>query len=235
LREVVLDTETTGLDPQAGHRIVEIGCVELINWIPTGRTWHCYVNPERDMPMQAYEVHGLSAEFLSGERRFHELADEMLSFIEGAMLVMHNASFDFAFLNAELGRMKKPLLRWDRVVDTLALARRKHPGSPSSLDALCKRYGVDLSEREKHSALLDCRLLASVYVELVGGHQARLEFGANGAAAAMLETVVGGARTRPEPLPARLTREEEEAHAAFLATLGGEAFWLELVPALAAR
>jgi DNA polymerase-3 subunit epsilon len=186
------------------------------------------------MPMQAYEVHGLSAEFLSGKPRFHELADEMLSFIEGAMLVMHNAAFDFAFLNAELGRLKRPLLRWDRVVDTLALARRKHPGSPSSLDALCKRYGVDLSEREKHSALLDCRLLASVYVELVGGHQARLEFGANGAAASMLQAVVGGARTRPEPPPARLTREEEAAHAAFVAMLGGDAFWLDLVPALAA-
>ena len=188
VREVVLDTETTGLDPASGHRIVEIGAVELLNCIPTGRVWHCHLNPDRDMPQQAYEVHGLSIEFLSTKPRFHERADDMLGFIEGAMLVMHNAAFDFAFLNAELERLSRPLLRWDRVVDTLALARRRHPGAPCSLDALCKRYGVDLSERGKHSALLDCRLLASVYVELVGGHQARLEFAANGGRGALLTT-----------------------------------------------
>jgi DNA polymerase-3 subunit epsilon len=232
LREIVLDTETTGLDPMAGHRIVEIGCVELINCIPTGRVWHRHVNPERDMPMQAYEIHGLSIEFLNRMPRFDELADDMLSFIEGAMLVMHNAAFDFAFINAELERLKLPLLRWDRVVDTLALARRKHPGSPCSLDALCRRYGVDLSEREKHSALLDCRLLASVYVELVGGHQARLEFSANGGAGAMLQAVGGGARMRPEPLPPRLSAEELAAHEAFVASLGGEALWLPLLAEL---
>jgi DNA polymerase-3 subunit epsilon len=232
VREVVLDTETTGLDPASGHRIVEIGCVELINCIPTGRVWHCHLNPERDMPQTAYEVHGLSIGFLSTKPRFHERADDMLGFIEGAMLVMHNAAFDFAFLNAELERLARPLLRWDRVVDTLALARRKHPGSPCSLDALCKRYGVDLSEREKHSALLDCRLLASVYVELVGGHQARLELVANGARAAMMATVTSGARVRPMPLAPRLTDDERLAHEAFVAGLGDEALWRPLLASL---
>ncbi len=233
MREIILDTETTGLDPTGGHRIVEIGCVELINCIPTGRVWHRHVNPERDMPMPAYEVHGLSIEFLSTKPRFHELADDMLEFIEGAMLVMHNAAFDFAFLNAELERLQRPLLRWDRVVDTLALARRRHPGSPCSLDALCRRYGIDLSEREKHSALLDCRLLAGVYVELVGGHQARLEFSASAAAAAMLQAVFEGARARSEPLPPRLSDEERLAHEAFIASLGADELWMPLLAVLA--
>jgi DNA polymerase-3 subunit epsilon len=233
LREVVLDTETTGLDPGSGHRIVEIGCVELLNCIPTGRVWHCHINPDRDMPYAAYEVHGLSIEFLSTKPRFHELADDVLEFIEGAMLVMHNAPFDFAFLNAELERLNRPLLRWDRVVDTLALARRKHPGSPCSLDALCKRYGIDLSGREKHGALLDCRLLASVYVELVGGHQARLEFAAEAAAqAALLHTGATGARPRPTPLASRLTLEERLAHEAFIATLGEGASWRPVLAVL---
>ena len=226
MREVVLDTETTGIDPVSGHRIVEIGCVELINCIPTGRVWHCHLNPDRDMPQMAFEVHGLSIEFLSTKPRFHERADDMLGFIEGAMLVMHNAAFDFAFLNAELERAARPLLRWDRIVDTLALARRRHPGSPCSLDALCKRYGIDLSEREKHSALLDCRLLAAVYVELVGGHQARLDFAVNGVQAAFLHTTAEGSRPRPRPLVPRLTAAEIEAHRAFVASLGAEALWL---------
>jgi len=233
VREIVLDTETTGLDPASGHRIVEIGAVELLNCIPTGRVWHCHLNPERDMPQAAYEVHGLSVEFLSTKPRFHERADDLIGFIEGAMLVMHNASFDFAFLNAELERLARPLLRWDRVVDTLALARRKHPGSPCSLDALCKRYGVDLSEREKHSALIDCRLLASVYVELVGGHQARIEFAGNRGSAALLATVASGARARPIALPPRLTPEERLAHEAFIASLGDEALWRPVLFALA--
>lgn len=226
MREIVLDTETTGLDPFDGHRIVEIGCIELINCIPTGRVWHCHVNPEREVPYQAFEVHGLSYEFLRDKPRFAELADDMLGFIEGAMLVMHNAAFDFGFLNAELDRLARPLLRWDRIVDTLALARRKHPGSPCSLDALCKRYGIDLSEREKHGALLDCRLLAGVYVELVGGHQSRLEFAINGAQAALLQANGQGVQPRPRPLAPRLTAAEIEAHGAFVATLGGEALWL---------
>jgi len=226
LREIVLDTETTGLDPFEGHRVVEIGCIELINGIPTGRVWHCHLNPEREVPYQAFEVHGLSTEFLRDKPRFAELADDMLSFIEGAMLVMHNAAFDFGFLNAELDRLARPLLRWDRVVDTLALARRRHPGAPCSLDALCKRYGVDLSERETHSALLDCRLLAAVYVELVGGHQARLDFAVNGAQAGLLGANEEAIRPRPRPLAPRLTAAEIEAHRAFVATLGADALWL---------
>lgn len=224
MREIILDTETTGLDPYDGHRVVEIGCVELVNSIPTGRTWHCYLNPERDMPEQAFSVHGLSADFLRDKPLFADKADELLGFIESAMLVMHNASFDFGFLNAELERIARPLLTWDRVVDTLALARRRHPGSPSSLDALCRRYGVDLSERDLHGALLDCRLLASVYVELVGGHQARLELAPNGAQAAILQEVA--VRPRPAPLSPRISPAEREAHRAFVATLGGEALWL---------
>lgn len=226
MREIILDTETTGLDPFEGHRIVEIGCVELVNSIPTGRNWHCYLNPERDVPYPAFEVHGLSIEFLRDKPRFAERVDELLGFIEGAMLVMHNAAFDFGFLNAELERVTRPLLRWDRVVDTLALARRRHPGAPASLDALCRRYGIDLTEREKHSALLDCRLLASVYVELVGGHQARLEFAANGAQAAILQAGDVPLRIRPAPLAPRVSAAEIDAHRAFIATLGAEALWL---------
>jgi DNA polymerase-3 subunit epsilon len=226
LREIVLDTETTGLDPFDGHRIVEIGCVELVNCIPTGRKLHHYVNPERDIPYEAFEVHGLSLEFLRDKPRFADIADDFLGFIEGAMLVAHNAAFDFGFLNAELERVARPLLRWDLVVDTLALARRRHPGAPCSLDALCKRYGIDLSERELHGALLDCRLLAGVYVELVGGHQARLEFAMNGGQAALLQMNGDGVRPRPRTLAPRLSEAELEAHAAFIATLGGEAIWL---------
>jgi len=225
LREIILDTETTGLDPFEGHRVVEIGCVELVNTIATGRTWHCYLNPERDVPYQAFEVHGLSTEFLRDKPRFAERAEELLGFIEGAMLVMHNAAFDFGFLNAELERADLPLLRWDRVVDTLALARRRHPGSPANLDALCRRYGIDLAEREKHGALLDCRLLAGVYVELVGGHQARLEFATNGAQAAILQASDVALRPRPAPLRSRISTAEREAHRAFIATLGAGALW----------
>jgi DNA polymerase-3 subunit epsilon len=226
LREIVLDTETTGLDPFDGHRVVEIGCIELINCIPTGKSWHCHLNPERDVPYAAFEVHGLSTEFLRDKPRFAELADEWLGFIEGAMLVMHNAAFDFAFLNAELDRIARPLLTWDRVVDTLTLARRRHPGSPCSLDALCKRYGLDLSEREKHSALLDCRLLASVYVELVGGHQARLEFAVSGTQSGLLGAGASSIGPRPRPLAPRITGAEIAAHQAFVATLGADALWL---------
>ncbi|MGK2921603.1 MAG: DNA polymerase III subunit epsilon [Methyloceanibacter sp.] len=226
MREIILDTETTGLDPFDGHRVVEIGCVELVNSIATGRTWHCYLNPERDVPEQAYAVHGLSADFLRDKPRFADKADEFLEFVESAMLVMHNATFDFGFLNAELERIARPVIRWDRVVDTLALARRRHPGSPASLDALCRRYGVDLGERDLHGALLDCRLLASVYVELVGGHQARLEFAANGAQAAILQAQEIAVRPRPAPLAARISLEEREAHRAFVASLGNDALWL---------
>jgi DNA polymerase-3 subunit epsilon len=226
LREIILDTETTGLDAFDGDRIVEIGCVELVNSIATGRTWHCYLNPERDVPEQAFKVHGLSTDFLSDKPLFEERADAFLEFVEGSMLVIHNASFDFGFLNAELERASRPLLNWDRVIDTLALARRRHPGAPASLDALCRRYGIDLSERDLHGALLDCRLLACVYVELVGGHQARLEFATNGAQAAILQARESAVRTRPAPLAPRVSEAEHEAHSAFVATLGEDALWL---------
>lgn len=226
MREIILDTETTGLDPFEGHRVVEIGCVELVNSIATGRTWHCYLNPERDIPEQAYAVHGLSADFLRDKPLFADKAEEFLGFIENAMLVMHNATFDFGFLNAELERIERPLLKWDRIVDTLALARRRHPGSPASLDALCRRYGVDLSERDLHGALLDCRLLASVYVELVGGHQARLEFANNGGQGGILYAQEVALRPRPAPLAPRISAAEREAHRAFVATLGDDALWL---------
>jgi DNA polymerase-3 subunit epsilon len=227
MREIILDTETTGIDPYDGHRIVEIGCVELVNRIPTGRTWHCHLNPERDMPQKAYEIHGLSTDFLRDKPRFCERADELMAFIEGAMLVMHNATFDFGFLNAELERLPRTLLRWEHIVDTLALARRRHPGSPASLDALCRRYGIDLTERESsgHGALLDCRLLASVYVELVGGNQARLEFAANGAQAAILQAKAQSIGPRRVPLPSRLSAAETEAHRQFVASMGEGALW----------
>ena len=225
MREIILDTETTGLDPKEGHRIVEIGCVELVNSIPTGRTWHCYLNPERDMPEQAFAVHGLSTEFLGDKPLFADKADEFLEFVESAMLVIHNAKFDFGFLNAELEWASRPLLTWDRIVDTLALARRRHPGAPASLDALCRRYGIDLSGRDLHGALLDCRLLASVYVELVGGKQARLELAGNGARQADPSGKVVTVAPRPVPLPSRLTAAERDEHRAFVGTLGEDAIW----------
>jgi len=225
VREIILDTETTGLDPNEGHRIVEIGCVELVNSIPTGRTWHCYLNPERDMPEQAFAVHGLSTDFLSDKPLFADKADAFLEFAGSAKLVIHNAKFDFGFLNAELEWASKPVLAWDRIVDTLALARRRHPGAPASLDALCRRYGIDLSERDLHGALLDCRLLAAVYVELVGGKQARLELAGNGVQQSDMPGAAAAVSARAEPLPSRLSSEEREAHRAFIATLGEHAIW----------
>src|SRR5436190_5015169 len=162
MREIVLDTETTGLDPYQGDRVVEIGCVELYNKIPTGQSFHCYINPQREMAASAFEIHGLSAEFLKDKPLFAEVADEFLAFIGDAPLVAHNASFDLGFINAELERAARPPLTLNRVVDTLVLARRRHPAGPNSLDALCKRYGIDTSERVKHGALLDSMLLGNV-------------------------------------------------------------------------
>ena len=164
MREIILDTETTGLDPNEGHRLVEIGCVEMIDRNPTGATWHKYFNPERDMPVEAFNVHGLSAEFLSDKPLFAELAQEFVDFVGDAHLVIHNAGFDMRFLNAELKRVNLAVLAMDRVVDTLAMARRKHPGARASLDELCQRYGIDNSKRVKHGALLDAEILAEVYI-----------------------------------------------------------------------
>lgn len=225
MREIVLDTETTGLDPVTGDRVVEIACIELLNYIPTGRNWHCYLNPERDMPQAAFNVHGLSTEFLADKPLFAAIADDFLTFIDGARIIIHNAAFDIAFLNSELGRIKRPLLTGDRVVDTLSLARRKHPGAPNSLDALCRRYQIDLSSRSKHGALVDCELLAQVYVELTGRRQAKLEL-AIGMTATVVETDAGMSHQRPLPLPPRISADELAAHAAFVAGLGQEAIWI---------
>jgi len=225
MREIVLDTETTGLDPASGHRVVEIGCVELINNIPSGSTWHHYFNPERDMPLAAYEIHGLSTEFLATKPLFAELADDFLKFVEGAKLVIHNASFDMGFLNAELDLLKRPPITMDKVIDTLAIARRKHPGTPNSLDALCKRYRIDNSARTKHGALLDSELLAEVYVELTGRRQAKLELTALASGRAQGSSGEMGSFERPEPLPARLSEAEAEAHDQFVAKLGRDAIW----------
>ncbi|MEC9368447.1 MAG: DNA polymerase III subunit epsilon, partial [Pseudomonadota bacterium] len=215
-----------GFDPVNGDRIVEIGCVELVNHIPSGRFWHCYLNPERPMPDAAFKVHGLSDDFLKDKPLFSAVAGDFLAFIEGASLVIHNAGFDIGFLNAELGRLGLEPLTMARVVDTLALARRKHPGAQNSLDALCKRYRVDASARQKHGALLDSELLAEVYIELIGGHQARLELAAQDMAAAVQAAATAPAQQRPRPLLPRCSTEEAAAHRAFVAALGAEAIWL---------
>ena len=226
MREIVLDTETTGLDPEQGDRIVEIGAVELWNHLPTGKTFHKYLNPERSMPAEAFAVHGLSDDFLKDKPLFAAVCDPFLEFIGNAPLVAHNAMFDFGFINAELARLSKPLVAAHRIVDTLQLARRKHPAGPNSLDALCKRYGIDNTKRTKHGALMDAALLAQVYVELLGERQASLGLAERGAAqrgAMMAGVAVRGAR--PTPLPQRLTQELIAAHRAFVATLGPKALW----------
>jgi DNA polymerase-3 subunit epsilon len=224
VREIVFDTETTGLDPVSGHRVVEIGCVELLNGIPSGRTFHHYLDPQRDMPIEAFNVHGLSREFLTGKPLFKDVVDEWTSFTEGAKLVAHNAEFDFRFMSAELVALGRPALDVERMVDTLALARRRHPGAPVSLDALCGRYGIDNSRRTKHGALLDAEILAEVYAELNGGRQTALVF------AGAVTRSWGGVssverRQRPAPLPSALSEDEVAQHAAFVAGLGGGAIW----------
>lgn len=226
MREIVLDTETTGLDPLRGDRLVEIGCVEMLNRIPTGQNYHVYINPERDMPIEAFNVHGLSAEFLSDKPLFAAVADEFLAFIADSPLVIHNASFDIGFINAELTRLGRTALGFDRVVDTLALARRRHPGGPNRLDDLCGRYGIDLSRRTKHGALLDSELLAEVYAELAGGRQAALLLDSAEVNAAR-QAGNAAVRQRLVPLPSRISEAEAAAHAAFVASLGETALWKE--------
>lgn len=229
MREIVLDTETTGFEPSEGHRIVEIGAVELLNHMPTGRTYHQYINPERDMPPEAFNVHGLSEEFLRGHPVFRAIARDFVDFIGDARLVIHNAAFDIKFLNYELGRVGLTHLAWDRVVDTLAIARQRFPGSPASLDALCRRFGVDNSAREKHGALLDSEILAEVYLELIGGRQPDLVLAPVDRKRPGTD-VPGYQDTwrpgpRPAPLAPRLTDAERDAHQAFIATLGDAAVW----------
>lgn len=226
MREIVLDTETTGLDPKQGHRIIEIGCIELVNYMPSGREFHQFINPERDVPEDAQQVHGITNDFLADKPVFSEVADLFLEFIADSRLVIHNASFDIGFLNHELVQVPRDAIPFDRVIDTLALARRKHPAGPNNLDALCKRYRIDLSQRTKHGALLDSELLARVYMELIGGTQAAL--GLEDAIArgpARNDGTPSHVRPRPSALPPRLTAEEQEAHRAFLENLGAPALW----------
>jgi DNA polymerase-3 subunit epsilon len=230
MREIVLDTETTGLDPVQGHRLVELGCVELLNRIPTGSTFHAYLNPERDVPAEAFAIHGLSTEFLKGHKRFVEIADEFLAFIGDAPLVIHNAGFDHTFLCAELKRVDRTLIARERLVDTLLLARRKHPAGPNRLDDLCARYGIDNSRRTKHGALLDAEILAEVYVELTGARQAQLGLAENGERAANAVDGIVAIRERPERLAPRLSEAEFAAHRDFVASLGENALWREYRP-----
>jgi len=227
LREIVLDTETTGLDAKGGDRLIELACIELLNRFPSGRALHHYCEPEgRAIHPDAEAVHGISADFLRGKPPFRAIVDEVLAFIDGAPLVIHNAAFDIAFLNLELERAGRPLIPADRLIDTLALARRKHPAGPNSLDALCKRYGIDSSKRSKHGALLDAALLAEVYVELLGERQAALELAGQSPLAMNRGIIRHGAVLRPRPLPPRLTAEQQAAHRAFLAELGPSPIWL---------
>jgi len=241
MREIVLDTETTGLDPAKGDRIVEIGCLELVNRLPTGEIFHAYINPERDMPTQAEQVHGLSEAFLSNKSLFADIVDEFLKFIGTDALVIHNAEFDMKFLNAELARLGRDDLADATVIDTLAMARQRFPGSPASLDALCRRFGVDNSGREVHGALIDSELLAGVYLELSGGRQPDLVLQDKAATRAVADTngsTPEGAtsdmrrqaeprRRRPTPLDAHLSDSEAAAHRAFISEFPQTALWFK--------
>ncbi|MFG5384209.1 DNA polymerase III subunit epsilon [Yoonia sp. R2-816] len=242
MREIVLDTETTGFEPAEGDRIVEIGAVELMGHVPTGRTYHQYINPQRSMPAEAFGVHGIGPDLLEPPQEpkpgqetlrdkplFKDIAQDFVDFVGDAKLVIHNAAFDMKFLNAELGWLNRPLLPMDQAVDTLAIARRKFPGSPASLDALCRRFGIDNSSRTLHGALLDSEILAEVYLELIGGRQPDF------ALAADPRTVTAGGVSddwrpmpRSQPLPPKLTEEEAAAHAAFVEKLGDDAVWKKL-------
>jgi DNA polymerase III subunit epsilon len=228
MREIALDTETTGLKPEEGHRIVELGAVELFNKLPTGNSFHRYFNPQRDMPKEAEAVHGLSSDFLKDKPLFKASVDEFLAFSGGSPLVIHNAAFDMKFINAEFKSLNIPAIPWDRVIDTLQLARAKFPAGPNSLDALCRRFGIDNSSRVRHGALLDAELLAEVYLELSGGRQTNL-----GLLAAKAKNTAPAAAARifserPKPLPNRLTTGEDLAHKQMVATLGEESAWRRL-------
>lgn len=229
MREIVLDTETTGLDPfdTPAHRIVEIGAVELWNQVPTGNTYHQYINPDRDMPAEAFAVHGIGQDFLADKPRFADIAKAFVDFIGDAQLVIHNASFDMRFLNAELQWVGLAQLPSSRAIDTLMIARRRFPGSPASLDALCRRFGIDNSNRTLHGALLDSEILAEVYLELTGGRQPDFALSANqgNRAHAAEGEAAWRARPRKTPLAPRITEEERAAHSAFVAELGGGAVW----------
>jgi len=231
MREIVLDTETTGLDPAQGHRLVEVGCIELLNRIPTGAVFHAYLNPERDMPAEAFAIHGLAADFLKSHKRFAEIVDEFLVFIgDDAPLVIHNASFDHGFLNAELKRAERAPIARERLVDTLLLARRKHPAGPNRLDDLCARYGIDSSRRTKHGALLDAEILAEVYLELIGARQAQLGLAESVERRAKGSDGVVVRRERSVALAPRISDADRAAHRDFVATLGAESVWRNYLP-----
>ena len=229
MREIVLDTETTGLDPLRGDRLVEIGCVEIVNRFLTGRVYHQYINPQRSMPIEAFNVHGLSEAFLADKPVFKDIADAFLAFIAEDTLVIHNASFDIGFLNHELKRLGKGPIAQTRVVDTLTLARRRHPGQQNSLDALCNRYGIDNSRRTKHGALLDSEILAEVYAELTGGKQSSLGLGAFGSDGenSTKSGLSAQARQEARVLPEihLISEEEIKKHRAFIAEMGDKALW----------
>jgi DNA polymerase-3 subunit epsilon len=226
MREIVFDTETTGFEPDDGHRIVEIGCVELVDHFPTGRTLQFYLNPERDIPIESQRVHGLSAEFLADKALFAHVVDEFLEFLGDAPLVIHNASFDIKFINAELNRVGRKPIPLARAIDTIEIAKRKVPGARYSLDELCKRFGVDLSARTKHGALLDAQLTAEIYLELIGGRQRGLMLAPVEIAGQGGDRAPRPARQRPEKLEPRITEAELAAHAAFVAKeLGEKTLW----------
>lgn len=228
MREIVLDTETTGFDPETGDRIVEIGAVELWNHLATGKTYHQYINPERSMPDEAFQVHGLGDDFLRDKPVFSQIAQDFVDFIGDAKLVIHNAAFDIKFLNAELRWVNMPQIPWTQAIDTLAIARKKFPGSPASLDALCRRFNIDNSSRTLHGALLDSEILAEVYLELIGGRQP--DFALSGSQSPQQGKDSGAIENwrptkRGAPLPTRLTQKEKAAHAAFVEKLGDAAIW----------
>lgn len=238
MREIVLDTETTGFDPHSGDRIVEIGALELYNHLPTGKTFHVYINPERGMPQEAFEVHGIGPDLLEPPQSpapgavtlkdkpvFSAYGQKFLDFVGDAKLVIHNAAFDMKFLNAELGWLGLPQLEWERAVDTLAMARQRFPGSPASLDALCRRFGIDNTARTLHGALLDSEILAEVYLELVGGRQPGFGLASGSSITAGADGEAWRATPRPTPLPGRITKEETAAHEAFVDALGESAMW----------
>ena len=227
MREIILDTETTGLDPATGDRLVEIAGVEVLNYIPTGEHFHVYIDPERDMPDGAFRVHGLSAEFLKGKPLFKDVAADFLAFIGDSRLVIHNAEFDMKFLNAEFKRAGMAVLPADRAFDTLSYARRKPPGAANSLDALCARYKIDNSRRTKHGALMDSEILAEVYAELMGGRQATLILASE--AAIRQKTEIAVRRERPAPMAILLNDEEAQAHGRFLEGLGEKAVWRDYI------
>lgn len=225
MREIVFDTETTGLDPSDGHRVIELGCIELIDHLPSGESFHAYLNPERVVPVESQRIHGLSDEFLADKPLFSEIVDPFLEFLGDAPLVIHNASFDIKFINAELVRVTRPPIPLARAIDTIEIAKAKLPGVRYSLDELCKRFGIDLSARTKHGALLDAELTARLYLELIGGRQKRLELAPGAGAVSQAAAQARTPRLRPEPLASRLSEAERAAHAAFVDELGHDAVW----------